>query len=208
MKERRSLATPTQTPGLIVRRAKARLLRDIGAANGETNGGVTLHPRLYAPFGPAEIWEEDRDYDEVEDADPADVFAITDITPGPNATLEIASDDDSIFLEHDRLRITESSGDAGAADGINDKKGHCIADAVIDAGTMTIATNLTLSAADDLGSVVRLVPPPRLIGRVVQVVNRWHDETFLEGAIVDIEQEDGSEWWDIKAGSCTAFEDE
>ena len=205
---RRSLATPSQPTGVIIRRAKARLLRDIGPAEGDTAGGVTLHPRLYAPFGPAEIWETDWDYDTVADADPADVFTITNISTGPNSTLTITSDEDSIFLEHDRLQITASSAVSGATDAINDRAGHCLADAVIAGSTMTISTNLALSAAAELGNVIRLVPPPRLVGRVIQVVNRWHDATLTEGMIVEVEQEDGSAWWDIISGSCSALSED
>lgn len=202
MNDRRPLSNKGQTPGLIVRRAKAVLLRDIGPADGQTAGGVTLHPQLYAPFGPAQIWDADLSYDEIADAELADVFAITLVVPGDNATLEIASEDSSIFRAHDLLRITASSAVAGAADGVNDRVGKCVSSATIDAGVMTIYTNLTLSAADDLGNILRRVPPPRLSGRVVQVVNRWHDATLQKGMIVDIQQEDGSEWWDICSAGC------
>ncbi len=204
--DRREFSSGGQQPGLIVRRAKARLLRDIGPATGTSEGGVDFHPRRYPPFGPAEIWERDPDYDEVNDANPADVFAITGLTPGANSTLTIASTDETIFLEHDLLVIDGSSEIADAGDAANDRRGHCRSDAVISGGTMTINTNLRLKAVATRGNVIRIVPPPLLVGRVVQVSNRWHDATLLEGMIVSIEQEDGSEWWDIVSASCDAFE--
>lgn len=205
MVPRRTLSEATQPAGTLIRRAKARLLRDIGRAEGTTNGGVDLHPRLYPPYGPAEIWERDPDYDRIADANAADTFAIVSHTTGPNSDIVIVSTDDSIFLEHDRFLITGTSIVSGADDGQNDFVGHCIAAADISGGNLTIHTNLNLQTAADLGQVIRLVPPPKLIGRVIQIVNRWHDADLTEGLIVDVEQDDGSDWWDIVAASCAEF---
>lgn len=206
--DRRPFSSGGQMPGLIVRRAKARLLRDIGPATGTSEGGVDYHPRLYPTFGPAEIWESDRDIDEINDANAADVFPITGLTPGANSTITIDSTDATIFLEHDQLVINASSEVADAEDAANDRRGRCISDAGIAGSVLTIHTNLRLMDVADLGNVIRLVPPPKRVGRVVQVANRWHDATLTSGMIVNIEQEDGSEWWDIVSAGCGEFEDD
>lgn len=206
--DRRALSSGVgQPPGLIVSRVRARLLRDIGRSEDNTEAGVTRHPRKYPSFGPAEAWIADARYDEVVDANPADIFPITAITTGPNATLTITSLASDIFLKHDLLRITGSSGVAGAADGINDRCGHCLED--YDPVTGIISTNLNLAAAANLGNVIRLVPRPRKISRlIIQVVNRWHDADLTEGMIVEAEQEDGSEWYDVVSASCGPFDDQ
>lgn len=270
MNDRREDALIKKPPGLVIARAKARLLRDIGRAEGTTNGGVDLHPRLYPPFGPAEIWERNSGHSRVLDAKPADIFPITGNTTGPDSDITIASTDDSIFLEHDPLLIIGSSlnaiapaavkykggwnaatnqpalasgtGTAGdlylirksgsttlngisswragewlifdsgswqkrpATDGLNDLAGSCRANAGIASGVLTIKTDLNLQVAGELGSVIRLVPPPNK-KRIGLIVNRWHDADLTEGMIVEVVQEFGSEWWDIASGSCTPFEE-
>ena len=272
MNERRPFGTVTKQPGLITDRAKARLLRDIGPAEGTTEGGVDLHPRLYPPFGPAEIWEREPDYSRMMDAKAEDIFKVTAHTTGLNSTLTIASEDATIFLEHDLLLLFATGTDAvtpaavlfkggwdaetndpalasgvgtagdlylvrnpgettldgvtswdsmdwllfsggvwikrDAPDGLNDLQGACVSDATIVGSVMTINTNLTLQTAAENGFVIRLVPAPKRVGRVIQVVNRWTDATLDEGTIVDVQQEDGSDWWDIGSGGCGAFDDD
>lgn len=199
MNERSPVAGQRQETGVIVRRAWARLLRNLPASSGTSNGR-TYHPRTYPKFAPATIWKMDQAYDRAADAEAFDQFAITNNSTSANSTVTVASSDATIFKQYDPFVIIGSSG------AINDRQGRCTADATIQSGVMTITTNLTLASVADRGTIIRLVPPPLLLGRVIMVANRWHDAEIESGTIVRVEQEDGSEWWALASSGCGPLE--